>query len=238
MSTKSTTACWNGNSGSTGDIKGSLGWDGAIVLQIRHWALVCLALAPNQGQNNRCLAFASLPFMLWCAEWRNSSTSARSCRDMRLSLPLIDTPSRHGRRRPFSFYSWRFIETHDPENTSYGWEVIAWLGKAILYKICKGLAFFVCTHRSYDPFQCYSLQPRVAFVHRRRGLFNSSVDRLGWVNRNCLKGLMYRILLRLSCWRVIIFPRVLRWGTCWVSGSAIGCRIEFSGTVFNPEFVH
>ena len=45
----------------------------------------------------------------------------------------------------------------------------------------------------------------VAFVHRRKSRFNNTVDRLGWVNHNSLKRLMYRVLLRLCCWNAIIF---------------------------------
>ena len=73
--------CWNGNSGSAGDIKGSLGCDGAIVLLMRQWDLVWLMLASSPGQNNSCLTFASMPFTPWCAAWSNSSTSVKVVED-------------------------------------------------------------------------------------------------------------------------------------------------------------
>ena len=61
---------------------------------MRHWDLVCLMLVFRPGQKNRCLTFASIPFMPWCAAGSDSSTSARSCRGIRILLALTVTPSK------------------------------------------------------------------------------------------------------------------------------------------------
>ena len=133
-----------------------------------------------------------MPFTPWRAELSDSSTSAWSCRDMRILLPLIGTPSRQ-----YIFF------VHGPENTSYGREVVAWLEEKKSAKVRHSSSVAaVATILSH---------PGVAFIRRRR--LNSTADLLGWVNRNCLKGIMYRVLLRLLCWRAIIFRRVLRWST-------------------------
>ena len=215
-------ACWNRNSVSTGDINC---YDGAIVLQIQHWALVCLMLAPNLGKNNRCLAFASILFTPWYAEWSDFSVSAWSCWGMRILLPFIGAPSRQ----------YIFL-VYGPENTSYGWEFIAWLGGS---HFVQNLLRYSILHL-WPPwlwsFPMLYLSTWVTSIYQHRGRFNSTVDRLGWINHNCLKRLMYWVLLHLCCWHMIVFARVLRWGTNWVSGYAVGCHIEFSGIVFNMEW--
>ena len=49
-------------------------------------------LASRPGQNNRCLAFASIPFTPSCAAWSDSSTSAQSCRGIRILSALTVAP--------------------------------------------------------------------------------------------------------------------------------------------------
>ena len=78
------TVFWNRNSGFDGGIRGSLGWDGAIILHFRHCALVCRMLASNPGQNSCCRALAIIPLTPWCAECSASRTSARSCLSIRI----------------------------------------------------------------------------------------------------------------------------------------------------------
>ena len=178
MSAKSTITCWNVNSRSAGEIKGSLGWDGSIVLQMWHWDLVCLMLIFRHGQNNRCLAFASIPFTP-CAAWSDSSTSTRSCRGIRILLALAVTPSKYG-----------------PENPNYGREVVAWFEEAVWDYVCFDPAFFISGRRGDNPFPRTRLQLGVTSVHRREGGFDCSVDNL---------------------------DRDFVWGTCRISGGAVGC---------------
>ena len=80
---------WNGNSGFVGGIRGSLGWDRAIILHFRHCTLVCRILASNPGQNNRCHALAIISLKPWCAECSASRTSARSCLSIRILFSFM-----------------------------------------------------------------------------------------------------------------------------------------------------
>ena len=93
--------CDRGKSGFDGGIRGSMGWDGAIILHFRHCALVCRMLASNPGQNNRCRALAIISLKPWCAECSASRTSARSCLDIRI-FSFMGTSSRQ--------YNWSAID--------------------------------------------------------------------------------------------------------------------------------